>query len=118
MNNLCPQCNGECCSLEKREGTIRYAQLLKHGEGIHWCKHCDDGTEIKPEYDGLDNPEHDGTDLAHPAWWRGCDSGVDNTIFIIHEILNNIEAGKEKAGTFGSQKLNMLRDRLYQMYGK
>jgi hypothetical protein len=33
-------------------------------------------------------------------------------------MLDDIEAGKEKAGTFGSQKLNMLRDRLYQMYGK
>jgi hypothetical protein len=85
---------------------------------MHDCDYCDDGTEIKPEYDALDNPEHDGTDLAHPAWWRGCDSGADSTVVIIHKMLDDIEAGKEKAGTFGSQKLNMLRDRLYQMYGK
>lgn len=39
----CSHCNGECCSLEKREGTIRYAQLLPHGEGVHYCKYCDDG---------------------------------------------------------------------------
>lgn len=23
-----------------------------------------------------DDPEMDGTDGAHPAWWRGCDHGV------------------------------------------
>ena len=72
---------------------------------------------MSAEYDGLDNPEWDGTDLAHPAWWRGCDSGADSTIAIIHQMLDDIESGKERAGTFGSQKLNMLRDRLYQMYG-
>jgi hypothetical protein len=118
MNNPCPHCNGECCFLEKREGTTRYTQLAKHGSGVHWCKQCSDGTESKPEYDGLDNPEWDGTDLAHPAWWRGCDSGADSTIFVIHQILDDIESGKEIVGTFGSQKLNMLRDRLYRMYGK
>jgi hypothetical protein len=77
---------------------------------MHDCDYCDEGIEIKPEYDG--------TDLAHPAWWRGCDSGADNTVVVIHQMLDDIETGKEKAGTFGSQKLNMLRDRLYQMYGK
>ena len=114
MNNPCPQCKGKCCNNDMGYRVVHM--------GCEWyehvCDYCDDGTEIKPEYDGLDNPEHDGTDLAHPAWWRGCDSGADSTVVVIHQMLDDIEAGKEKAGTFGSQKLNILRDRLYQMYGK
>jgi hypothetical protein len=51
MSNKCPHCNGECCSLEKREGTVRYAQLLPHEKGIHFCKYCDDGKE-KERVDG------------------------------------------------------------------
>ena len=39
---ICPTCNDECCYLERREGTIRYAQLLPHGKGSHWCKSCED----------------------------------------------------------------------------
>lgn len=48
----CEHCNGECCSLEKREGTIRYAQLLPHGKGVHYCKYCDDGKtkEVDDDY--------------------------------------------------------------------
>lgn len=69
-----------------------------------------------PEYDGRDCPEWDGTDLAHPAWWRGCDAGADSTIHIIHEILDNVEKGIEPTGHFGSSKLDMLRERLYQMF--
>jgi len=72
---------------------------------------------MSAEYDGLDNPEWDGTDLAHPAWWRGNDAGVESMVFRINEILDLIEAGEPDKGTFSSQKLNMLRDRLYQMYG-
>jgi len=41
----CQNCNGFCCHLEKREGTTRYAQLYTHGEGVHWCKSCEDGTD-------------------------------------------------------------------------
>jgi hypothetical protein len=47
----CPYCNGECCYLSRREGTIRYAQILTHGKGIHFCKYCEDGNkkEIKEQ---------------------------------------------------------------------
>jgi hypothetical protein len=115
MNNSCPQCKGKCCrNIDSGYRVLHMAAQVY----MHDCDYCDEGTEIKPEYDALDNPEHDGTDLAHPAWWRGCDSGADSTVVIIHQMLDDIEAGKEKTGTFGSQKLNMLRDRLYQMYGK
>jgi hypothetical protein len=55
----CEHCNGECCSLEKREGTIRYAQLLPHGKGVHYCKYCDNG---EPAYIRQDKKE---------CWERG-----------------------------------------------
>jgi hypothetical protein len=40
----CDHCGGRCCALERREGTVRYANLLHHGEGVHFCRHCSDGT--------------------------------------------------------------------------
>lgn len=69
-----------------------------------------------PEYDGLDCPRWDGTDLAHPAWWRGCDVGVETTIQVIHKILDDIENGVEPCGSYGSKKMELLSKRLYQDY--
>lgn len=56
----CSHCNGECCYLEKREGTTRYSQLQSHGNGVHFCKQCEDGTQTMSKrriviYDGPDN---------------------------------------------------------------
>lgn len=42
----CKSCNGECCYVDKREGTTRYAQLVPHGQGVHWCRHCADGWHL------------------------------------------------------------------------
>jgi len=64
----------------------------------------------------MDNPELDGTDGAHPAWWRGCDSGVESTVQAIHQILDDIENDVEPHGKYSSKKLEMLRDRLYLNY--
>lgn len=43
-SEVCSTCNGQCCHLDMREGTTRYAQTMPHGKGVHWCKHCEDGT--------------------------------------------------------------------------
>ena len=115
MSKHCPHCKGKCCYSLVTGYRIPHMACELYD---HSCDYCDNGEEYVAKYDGLDNPEWDGTDLAHPAWWRGNDVGVDSTVLVIQEILNNIESGKENVGTFGSQKLNMLRDRLYQMYGK
>ena len=40
----CGVCRGACCALDLREGTVRYALLRPHGEGVHWCRACSDGT--------------------------------------------------------------------------
>lgn len=39
-----------------------------------------------------DNPEFDGTDAAHPAWWRGEDHGLRVACAKINEILDGDEA--------------------------
>lgn len=59
-----------------------------------------------------DDPETDGTDLAHPAWWRGNDRGVDAVIEIVNKILDGGNAG---GGTFGHAPLNVMRDRLMKL---
>lgn len=64
----------------------------------------------------LDNPDADGTDNAHPAWWRGCDAGTQMTIEWVHRVLDDAQSGAEPKGTCGSVALNSLRDRLYNEF--
>ena len=114
MNSPCPHCKGKCCrdidsGYRGYRTTHMAAQVF-----MHHCDHCEDGNI--PALN--DNPNLDGTDLAHPAWWRGNDAGLDGAVYQINKILDLIEAGEEHNGKFNSQKLNMLRDRLYQMYRK
>ena len=66
----------------------------------------------------VDNPDWDGTDYAHPAWWRGNDAGVLSFASVINEILNYIEAGVDDNGAFSNDYLNKLKHRLYGMYRK
>jgi len=63
-----------------------------------------------------DYPDADGTDNAHPAWWRGCDAGAQMTVEWVHRVLDDIQSGTEPKGTCGSNALNMLRDRLYNEF--
>ena len=82
-----------CCSAEENQND---------------CKGCEETV--------VDCPICDGTDLADPAWWRGNDDGVESFIYIVHQILDDIEKRKEPVGSFGSKRMNMLRARLYEMY--
>jgi hypothetical protein len=68
--------------------------------------------------ENTNDPSLDGTDLAHPAWWRGNDAGVMATAEMINEILNYIEAGVDDNGRFNNDYLNRLKHRLYGMYRK
>ena len=47
MKEKCNTCNTECCFFDKREGTVRYSIIVPHGQGVHWCKKCEDGYEKK-----------------------------------------------------------------------
>ena len=58
---------------------------------------------IVPDY-----PELDGTDGAHPAWWRGHDNGVESVVQIIDRLLD--EPPREHH--FGSAKLTAMVKRI------
>lgn len=40
-----------------------------------------------------DVPDFDGTDAAHPAWWRGQSDGVDGVVRLMKEALNGYSGG-------------------------
>lgn len=54
-----------------------------------------------------DDPQWDGTDAAHPAWWRGNDRGVEAVVEIISGVLDG-----KTPGTYGSEALTKLAKRL------
>ena len=110
MSNPCPNCNGKCC---RDEFNYRIEHMAAEFYE-HVCESCYDG-DVPPPHD---DPNLDGTDLSHPAWWRGQEQGVNSLIYLLNQMLNDIEAGKEHKGVFFNPHLNMLRDRLHQMYGK
>jgi hypothetical protein len=41
-----------------------------------------------------DDPEYDGTDAAHPAWWRGHDQTVQAMCHQINRILDGKDDGR------------------------
>lgn len=64
------------------------------GESIGACPgqpYCPQGTIPTPERPTeapADDPEADGTDLAHPAYWRGEQHGIAVTIHFINRVLD------------------------------
>lgn len=64
-------------------------------------------TELQDRADWAtaDHPGYDGTDGAHPAWWRGQAAGVDGAA---DAIMRVIERGA--CGSFGSEKLQAVAD--------
>lgn len=67
-----------------------------------------DKARSAPAYD---NPDLDGTDGAHPAWWRGNDHGIRTTIREVNAWLS----GAPLHGTYGQQELNWLRARIAEL---
>ena len=57
-----------------------------------------------------DNPEYDGTDFAHPAWWRGHQAGFDAAMPLIERALTEKPAGK-----IGNARWQTLRERVYAL---
>ena len=67
-------------------------------------------TQIQP-----DNPFWDGTDAAHPAWWRGEKRGIEAVVDRINVILDGYDRG---GGILGYEKLETLRRRLLELLDK
>ena len=55
-----------------------------------------------------DNPNFDGTDAAHPAWWRGHDHAVAS----LCQILNKIMDGEDDRSGTASEPWESVRRRL------
>lgn len=55
----------------------------------------------------IDWPSLDGTDGAHPAWWRGDDHGVHAACKVLEDVLDN-----GMRGQFASPELQALAVRL------
>ncbi len=56
-----------------------------------------------------DDPSLDGTDGAHPAWWRGSDAGVAGAVRIVNEAL---DGPLPLAGCVGGADLEAVRQRV------
>jgi hypothetical protein len=54
-----------------------------------------------------DDPQWDGTDAAHPAWWRGNDRGVEAVVQIVNGVLDG-----QPPGMHGSEALTALVKRI------
>lgn len=65
-------------------------------------------TMILAAMDKADDPQWDGTDGAHPVWWRGQDDGVRGACRKIEAVLN----GKPHTGKCASDDLQRVLDRL------
>lgn len=58
-----------------------------------------------------DDPEVDGTDAAHPAWWRGNDAGVEGATRRLTDVLD----GGPLPGHLGYQPLQRALERVSEM---
>jgi hypothetical protein len=56
-----------------------------------------------------DDPQWDGTDAAHPAWWRGNDRGCR---FVTQRLTDALDGKDDGAGWIGYPPLEALRRRL------
>lgn len=65
--------------------------------------------------DGLlvDDPEADGTDFAHPAWFRG----HDHTMAVLCQMINEILDGKEPSG-ISNEPWESTRQRVSELVPK
>ena len=59
----------------------------------------------------IDDPGTDGTDYAHPAWWRG----HDQTTFAFCQLVIEILEGRDAGHGFGHQPWEGVRRRLLSL---
>lgn len=58
-----------------------------------------------------DDPEADGTDAAHPAWWRGNDAGCKGALSLVARLRAEVDALKARAAA-EREEYRAERDRL------
>jgi len=80
---------------------------------------CPHETGISRKVSGYkDDPEADGTDFAHPAFWRGQDDGVRGAVMRIRQVLDGKDDGSGVIGDEGLEKLRRDILTLLRKYGK
>lgn len=75
------------------------------------------GFDPDETYTQPDNPFWDCTDAAHPAWWRGNDSGCDMTIKMVNGWLNIPleELKKEIEKSYMHPDFTKVREMIYEL---
>lgn len=64
--------------------------------------------------DYIDDPSLDGTDFAHPAWWRGNDRGVEAMCKIIEKTMRGENRGEP---SYGLQRISAIVKNLNNLLG-
>jgi hypothetical protein len=53
----------------------------------------------------LDKPALDGTPRAHPAYWRGKNQGINDTLKIVSDIMTGVDNGTGQNNHLGIEKM-------------
>ena len=64
----------------------------------------------------IDDPTFDKTDWAHPAWFRGCDHGINKTCNLVLEMLDGKHVGPNKF--INHEKLQEIYRRINELNTK
>ena len=84
-------------------------------EAMAWLRSSSHGDFIEDELNRLaDTPEFDGTDAAHPAWWRAHDYTTD----VICSLINKILDGKDDGRGANCEPWGSVRKRLISIVNK
>lgn len=90
--------------IEARALIRRAAELIKTSANVGGTGKSLAELEVE-----ADDPQWDGTDAAHPAWWRGNDRGCR---FVTQRLTDALDGKDDGAGWIGYPPLEALRRRL------
>lgn len=112
----CTQAHKPSESFEKWAGTISLKLLFEVRDEVqarHSTKKKLENVIIQnpPPLPKEDTPECDGTDFAHPAWWRGHSQSIASLCQRINEILD----GKDDGSGVSSEPWESTRRRLLEL---
>lgn len=93
-------------------GLAFFMGLLSAGRLLNELSRAND--RLKRELDearklNKDDPEWDGTDAAHPAWWRGNDAGCEGTAM---QLERHLDGPTAHCGDYGSETMNRVAGRI------
>jgi hypothetical protein len=96
--------------IEARALIRRAAELIKTSANVGGTGKSLAQLEVE-----ADDPQWDGTDAAHPAWWRGNDRGCR---FVTQLLTDALDGKDDGGGWMGYPPLEALRRRLLALRSK